>query len=197
MRPQSTYENTKKDSCTTRAFFGFTSVCGRFLLRVCLRHIQSQPRSVRRLLRQSEQERPRYRQQTQGPWIPPETMIDQIIAHAGKKLGIFIETAKETGAASGELARLRWIDIDVEHNKVAINLPTKRHNPRRISVSSKPIGRLNSRQKNSEKVFGELTAKIAIIKLCRLRNKVAYKLGDERLRKINFARHLHRSSSWL
>ncbi|MCW4019968.1 MAG: hypothetical protein NWF14_01880 [Candidatus Bathyarchaeota archaeon] len=32
-------------------------------------------------------ERPKYTQKTQEPWIPFESMIDQLIARAGKKLG--------------------------------------------------------------------------------------------------------------
>ncbi|MCW4019969.1 MAG: site-specific integrase [Candidatus Bathyarchaeota archaeon] len=103
---------------------------------------------------------------------------------------------KETGAGPGEACRIRWIDIDTEHDKIAINFPTKRHNPRSIPVSSKLISRLSSLPKNSERVFGRLDAKLAIIRLCHLCRDLAYKLGDERFKKINFSILRHFKGIW-
>ncbi len=140
--------------------------------------------------------RPKYKHRPKEPWIPPEAMIDQLIAHASRKLSTFIQTAKETGARPGEIARIRWTDMDLSHNRISINYPEKGSNPRTINVSNSLIARLNLLQKDSEIVFGKFSALIAITGLINLRRNLSQKLQDNRFQKINYIILRHFKGTW-
>ena len=63
-------------------------------------------------------ERPSYKQEEALPFIPTEEELDQLIAGAGKRLGTFLQGLKDTGADPGELAKLKWIDINTQSKKI-------------------------------------------------------------------------------
>ena len=64
--------------------------------------------------------KPKYRDDSEVPFIPTETDIDLLIAGLGKKLSIFCQILKDTGARPGEIAQLKWSDIDFAQRKVSI-----------------------------------------------------------------------------
>ena len=140
--------------------------------------------------------RPKYRRQAKEPWIPPEAMVDQLIARASKKLSVFTQTVKETGARPGEVHRIPWIDIDMFHNRITINYPEKGGNPRTINVSHGLIARLNLLPKKTETVFGKFSGRIAIVGLTNLRRSLAQKMQDNRFKKINFTVLRHFKGTW-
>jgi len=64
--------------------------------------------------------KPKYRDDSEVPFVPTETDIDLLIAGLGKKLSIFCQILKDTGARPGEIAQLKWSDIDFAQRKVSI-----------------------------------------------------------------------------
>ena len=96
------------------------------------------------------------RQPQKLPWIPLEKEIDQLTAGCSRKVAVFIQLLKETGARSGEAWRLKWTDIDVEHGIITFNSPEKGSNPRQFRVSQKLAAMLNSLPKVSQKLWGDI-----------------------------------------
>jgi integrase len=74
-------------------------------------------------------QRPKYKQQQALPFIPTEEELNALIVGVGPKLGTFLQGLKDTGADPGELAKLRWIDVNFQNCTVNIR-PVKGHNPR-------------------------------------------------------------------
>jgi len=100
---------------------------------------------------------PKFKRQTEQPYVPKETQLDQLIAGAGWKTGAFLQLLKETGARTVEAARIKWSDIDVIGRVVTISNPAKNGMPRQIHVSEKCIQMLSRqpRKSDSEYVFGK------------------------------------------
>lgn len=119
------------------------------------------------------------------PFIPLETEIDQLIAGCGKKTATFLQTLKETGARCGEIAKLKWIDVNEKNSTVAINDPEKNSNSRTLKVSSKLIAMLNALPKNGDYVFNIHVRSIRIV-FARQRNKLARTLQNPRIHQIHF-----------
>ncbi len=82
------------------------------------------------------------------PFIPTEREIDDLIAASSKYIGTFLQLCKETGARSGEIARLKWTDVDYEGSTIRIS-PEKRSNPRLC----KTIEQSNADAKPNSKSF--------------------------------------------
>jgi len=96
---------------------------------------------------------PKYKGPKTTPFIPTEVELDQLIAWVGKKIGIFLQALKETGADPGELGAITWADINKEIRTTAINRPVKGHSPRVLSVSPELITRIEALPKYSQKIF--------------------------------------------
>ena len=75
-----------------------------------------------------EWEKPNYKAPSKTPFIPLESEIDQLISGSSKKVSIALHIAKETAARIGEILRLKWIDINLQANIIAINEPKKGSN---------------------------------------------------------------------
>jgi len=129
---------------------------------------------------------PDYRWTPKIPFIPLESEIDQLIAGCGKKLATFLQALKETGARSGEMRQLKWIDIDLVNNTLTINNPGKGSNPRMFKVSTKLIAMLNALPKTSENVFEGGSLISFRRNLQRQRRRIARKLQNPRLMQIHF-----------
>ena len=97
--------------------------------------------------------KPRFTRDDKPFFIPLETEIDQLISKSRKKMSIFLELLKETGADSGEAWKLRWIDVNIENRTVAVT-PTKNHNSRVLPISNHLLSRLLSLKHENERVFG-------------------------------------------
>jgi len=131
-------------------------------------------------------QRPKYTQSEALPFIPSEAELDQLIAHAGKKLGTFLQGLKDTGADPGELGALRWTDVNVESRTVQIR-PLKGHNARVIRVSQQFIDRLQLLPK-TERIFSVPSLSSLYLKV---RKRAAEKFANPRLKNIAFRSYRH------
>jgi len=129
---------------------------------------------------------PRYRITRKIPFIPLESEIDQLIASCGKKTSTTLQLLKETGMRIGESVRLKWTDIDSEHNTIALNDTEKNGKPRLFKISTRLAGMLNNLPKNKERVFGRSSIAPAESCLCYQRKETAARLQNPRLLQITF-----------
>jgi len=104
-------------------------------------------------------EMPEYKAQSKLPFIPNESELDQLIACAGPKLQPFLKTIKETFARTGEVAALKWQDVDLERHIITINDAEKNSNPRQIEISEKLVTMLKRLPQSGDLVFGENATK--------------------------------------
>ena len=132
-------------------------------------------------------QKPKYKQQQALPFIPTEEELNALIIGVGPKLGTFLQGLKDTGADPGELAKLRWIDVNFQNCTVNIR-PVKGHNPRILKVSDEFIRRLSTIPRKGEYIFHypslQKWFKIA-------KKKLARKLNNPRLAKITFTTFRH------
>ena len=100
---------------------------------------------------------PKYRPVDRAPYIPTEAEIDQLISGSGRVLATFLQFLKETGARSGEAARLKWRDVDFER-KIATITPEKGSRARILPISQKLIDMLNCQPRKQRKSLQPHTA---------------------------------------
>jgi len=132
---------------------------------------------------------PRYRPAEKIPYVPTEADIDQLIAGSGRILATFLQFLKETGARSGEAARLKWSDVDFER-RVATITPEKGSKARILPISRKLIDMLQNQPKQSERVWATLYSLKS--NFYKTRRSLAFKLQNPRLREIG----LHAFRHW-
>ena len=135
---------------------------------------------------------PKYKQERKLPFIPLESEIDALISATGKKHAGLLQTLKETGMRVGEACRLKWIDVDTEHNTITVNQPEKNSQPRMFKVSPRLIAMLNALPRENENVFGRMKTRDAASYFYSLKKRVAYKLQNPRINSI----HLHTFRHW-
>jgi integrase/transposase-like protein len=132
---------------------------------------------------------PKYKPIEKAPYIPTEADIDQLIAGSGRILSTFLQFLKETGARSGEAARLKWSEVDFER-KIARITPEKGSRPRILPISRKLINMLNHIPRNSDKVWATLYSLKS--NYYKTRRSLAFKLQNPRLKQIG----LHTFRHW-
>lgn len=132
-------------------------------------------------------QKPRYKQQETLPFIPTEQELDQLITGVGKRMGTFLQGLKDTGADPGELAKLRWIDVNGENNTVNIT-PVKGHAPRILKVSDEFIRRLGTLPKKSEYIFSKRSLYSTFYDA---RRNMVRKLNNPRLKAVHFTTFRH------
>jgi integrase len=132
--------------------------------------------------------RPKYTQAESLPFIPTEQELDQLISAASKVIGTFLQGLKDTGADPGELAKLKWTDINKESRVVNIT-PVKGHTPRILRVSQQFIDRLTQLPKKSELIFPKILSIES--RFFDQRKHIANKLNNLRLLKISFRTFRH------
>jgi len=137
-------------------------------------------------------EMPKYKAQSKLPFIPSESELDQLIACAGPKLQPYLQTLKETFARAGEIAVLKWRDVDLERQVITINDAEKNSNPRQIEISSKLATMLKRIPKESELVFRENAAKRMRQLFHWTRTRLAFRTQNPRIKQI----HLHSFRHW-
>jgi len=133
--------------------------------------------------------KPRYRRVKKLPFIPLENEVDMLISALPRKISVFCQLIKETGARPGEAWNLRWTDINPNNNTIIINSPEKNSNPRIIRASSQLISRLLSLPRRTEWIFKpnpKAKLKTLTRKFQRYREKISSELCDPRLQKISF-----------
>lgn len=132
-------------------------------------------------------QRPRYKQEHTLPFIPTEQELDQLISGVGKKVGTFLQGLKDTGADSGELAKLKWIDLSTQAGTANIT-PVKGHLPRILKVSGEFIRRVTAFTNKTEYIFNYQSLKSSYADA---RKRLAHKLNSPRLLKISFTTFRH------
>ncbi len=135
---------------------------------------------------------PKYKQERKLPFIPLESEIDALIASSSKKMAALLQLLKETGMRVGEACRLRWIDVDLEHNVITMNEPEKNSQPRAFKIDARLAGMLNVLPRINEYVFAGLKPRSAASNMIYLRKRVAEKLQNPRILSI----HLHSFRHW-
>jgi len=133
---------------------------------------------------------PKYRRIRKLPFIPTETEIDQLIAGCGKKMSVFLQTLKETGARAGEVWKLKWTDVDCESRAMRITAE-KGSDPRILRISQKLLDMLSALPKTSVYVFGGYPLRGFARSFQRSRKLIAKKLGNPRLLQITFHTFRH------
>ena len=121
-------------------------------------------------------------------FVPTETEIDQLIAALGKKTGAFCQVLKDTGARCGEVAQLKWTDIDFGTRKVRIKAE-KGSNSRVLPLSAKTIDMLCNLPRNKERIFANANA----VRSCYFlqRRKLAQRIANPNINLIHFHTFRH------
>jgi integrase len=121
------------------------------------------------------------------PFIPAEREIDDLIAACTKYIATFLQLCKETGARCGEIAQLKWTDIDYENTTVRIS-PEKGSNPRLCKLSGKAIQMLNQIPRTYPTIFiGHYRNSLNLRRSFQKQRKgIAAKMGNPRLMQIHF-----------
>jgi len=132
---------------------------------------------------------PKYQAEESIPFIPLEREIDDLIASCNKRIGALLQLLKETGARIGEVARLKWIDFDMERKTIRIT-PRKGSNPRIFHISEKLVGMLNALPKTNEYIFNPNTHTLRRCFVSQ-RKRAAKKLNNPRLNRITFHTFRH------
>jgi integrase len=124
------------------------------------------------------------------PFIPTEQELDSLIAAVNGKLTAFLMSLKETGMRAGEAYNLQWKDVDFENGTVRIT-PEKGSNPRIFKISPKLQAMLNRMDKTGDWLFKPWKLKHMRRTFQRIRNKLAVKLCNPRLKMITFHTFRH------
>ena len=133
-------------------------------------------------------EPPAYKVVRKIPFIPKETEIDQLIAASSRRMAIFLQLLKETGARCGEIWQLSWDDVDFESKVVNIT-PEKHSNPRVTRLSNKLLEMLQNLPKNyGDRVFSYPHMRVDhfAVNFQRQRRRTATKIKNPRLLRIHF-----------
>lgn len=131
--------------------------------------------------------KPRYKQEEAMPFIPTEEELNQLIAGCGKTVGTFLQGLKDTGADPGEMAKLRWIDVNTEARTANIT-PVKNHDARILRVSEEFIRRLATLPRKSEHIFQYQGVRTSFN---HAKRKMMRKLNNPRLTAISFTTFRH------
>ncbi|MEM2102894.1 MAG: site-specific integrase [Candidatus Bathyarchaeia archaeon] len=131
---------------------------------------------------------PKYKRPRSIPFIPTETELDKLIAGCGRKMSIFLQCLKETGADPGEITPVEWSDINKEARTIVINHPVKGHRSRIITVSADLINRLETLPKTDVRIFN---FKYFYQTFYYRRKTLATKLSNSRILKIKFTTFRH------
>lgn len=132
---------------------------------------------------------PTYNKDSEIPYIPTTAEIDELIAGLGKVLATFCQILKDTGARSGEIARLSWTDINLQTQTINIKAE-KRSNGRILPLTEKTIIMLtNLKRRKDGKLFSSIVSMRSNFTITR--KTLAEKLGNPNLLKIHFHTFRH------
>jgi integrase len=136
----------------------------------------------------------KYPKETKIPYIPLEKDIDQLIA--GFKNSIYapmLQLLKESGFRPEEAFRLTPNDFDLERQICTLNKPAKHSLPRQFKMSNKLTAMITPLliKTPSNRRIWKGKGKHIKRNYQKLRNNLAEKLGDSRLRKISLGIFRH------
>ena len=133
---------------------------------------------------------PKYKPAEKLSFIPLEKELDTLIHSSGRIVGAFLQGLKDTGADPGELAGLKWVDVNYQSKTVSINHPVKGHNARILKVSDEFLRRIQGLPKRKDgKVFNK--ARIMFRNFYQQRRRMAHEYGNPRLLEITFRTFRH------
>lgn len=119
-------------------------------------------------------------------FIPLETEINDLIAGCGKRTSTFLQILKDTGARSGEIAKLQWTDVNTENSTIAINNPEKGSSSRTVKVSPKTIAMIKAMSTKYGKYIFNPDKHGLATSFNHTRKNLAEKLKNPRLLQIHF-----------
>jgi hypothetical protein len=132
-------------------------------------------------------EPPYYEVTRKIPFIPTEQEINDLIAGSPNILAAFLQLLKETAMRRGEALAIPWKDVDLERRIIMCNFPEKGSNARVFNdLSGKLLNMFNNLQRENDMLFGTATQNMLKNQLCRTRKRLAFKLGNPRLKEIHF-----------
>jgi len=134
---------------------------------------------------------PKYKVQRKLPFIPLEKELDALICGSSKRMAALLQLLKETGLRIGEALRLKWKDLDFEHNILYVNETEKSGKPRTFKLSDKLVSMLKRLDMENQKVFGKATYKGIETHFTQIRKRLAHKLQNPRLLRISFHTFRH------
>lgn len=135
-------------------------------------------------------EPPKYKKTERIPHVPLGKDIDTLIKACGRKVSVFLQALKETGADPGEFIAVEWSDVNEERKTLTINHPVKGHNPRILPISRNLIDRFQLLPKESVKVF-PMTMTAMRSNFSRQRKRKARAFSNPRLLKVSFTSIRH------
>ena len=135
-------------------------------------------------------EPPRYKKPKHIPYVPMGKDIDTLIKACGRKVSVFLQGLKDTGADPGELIAVEWSDVNEERKTLTINHPVKGHNPRILPISRNLVDRLQLLPKAGVRIF-PMTMKGMRSNFSRQRKRKARALSNPRLLKVSFTSIRH------
>ena len=97
----------------------------------------------------------KFKQNSKIPWIPFEEDINTLIHACSRKISVFLQVLKESGARSGEVFKLKWRDVDLDRKFINVNDPEKGSLPRQVKISDKLVAMLETLPKQGENVWGK------------------------------------------
>jgi len=132
---------------------------------------------------------PTYNRDSEIPYIPTEAELNELIAGLGKILAVFCQILKDTGARSGEIARLHWEAIDFNTHTINI-IAEKRSNGRVLPLTEKTLGMLTKLKRRKDgKMFSSISSLRSNFVITR--RKIAEKLNNPNILKIHFHTFRH------
>src|SRR5208337_2905157 len=136
--------------------------------------------------------RPKFTREDKPIFLPLESELDALISNTKKKLSVFLQLLKESGADSGEAWKLRWIDI----GQKTVNItPTKNHLARTIPITENLMSRLFNLPRENERIFTNENLDDYRNNYEHVRNKLARKLENPRICQIAFKTFRHWKAS--
>jgi integrase len=126
------------------------------------------------------------------PFIPAEKELDALIAGTGRKTSAFLQTLKETAMRSGECARLKWENVDLQRRTIILNETEKNGNPRIFSISETLANIISKLPKKTMYVFGATSKTARSAAYYSERKRLSSKLENPRILKIG----LHTFRHW-
>jgi len=133
---------------------------------------------------------PRYQPQEKIPFIQTEKELDDLIAGCAKKKATLLQLLKETGMRIGEAKSLKWIDIDLENQRITLNNPEKKGRPRIFKITTKLTAMLNALPKEKDGPFRSCYSNL-YRDFESQRKTIAKKLQNPRLLRITFHTFRH------
>ena len=144
-------------------------------------------RSYTKMMKIPWEETLKIKYEPKEPFIPTHEEINALIYAANRQLAVFLQVALTTGARCGEIAALRWTDINSEKLTISINYAEKGSRNRTIKVPEKTMAMVNALPKKFDPYVFNPKTDSHRTNLCNLKKRLANTQENPRFKQI----HLH------